>query len=418
MNLTWRVFNICCYKPSCNEVYGCVEVIDCKSADCDIDKTHTLKILFDNITAADSCIHTVMWNTNLFISEAIDILNKSKIQSLYLPDISNIDNGKILINANLKNLKIGCMNENQIKSFAEIIENNRAVKNETSSSPFSHPDERSHRDEKSELGANLQPEQSVKSNLTALENNTTLTNLTLCVDSEFKFIVDAINNNKTIQYLRLKFKSDQLSYLADMLKTNHTLEILTIEYAEMQYEDCKSMIDSINNNIYSKLNELCLNCISLDIECCKELSRISPNIETLYIGGCKITDEGLENLLVSLPNVKRLNLSSNRLTNKSADLIASFIRSNSHINMINLIANKINVDGCKIICDAMEDNYSLESVYFSYNEKYATKITDRNFTLHKNAIEKTKQFARNLELRCPDMDLDFLVESYFKKIRF
>jgi hypothetical protein len=371
MNLTWHVFNICRYNPSCNEVYGCIEVRDCKSADCDIDKTHTLKILFDSITAANSCIHTVMWNTNLFISEAIDILNKSKIQSLYLPDISNIDNGKILINANLKNLKIGCMNENQIKSFAETI-----------------------------------------------ENNTTLTNLTLCVDSEFKFIVDAINNNKTIQYLRLKFKSDQLSYLADMLKTNHTLEILTIEHAEMHHEDCKSMIDSINNNIYSKLNELCLNNISLDIECCKELSRMSSNIETLYIGGCNITDEGLEHLLGSLLNVKRLNLSDNRITNKSAILIASFIKSNSYINMLNLIANKINVDGYKIIYDAMKDNYSLEMVYFRYNEKYVTEITDRNFTLHKNAIEKTKQFARNLEMHNPDIDLDFLVESYFKKIRF
>jgi Ran GTPase-activating protein (RanGAP) involved in mRNA processing and transport len=123
-----------------------------------------------------------------------------------------------------------------------------------------------------------------------------------------------------------------------------------------------------NLKFVENLNELNMNELKIGDEGLKELSKsfkYLKNLEFLHLNNNRITAAGIENMkeFSMLTNLKELNLSNNLLKAEGC----SYLKFNKNLEVLNLWANDIRVEGVKNLLSNIRSDFNLREISFSQN---------------------------------------------------
>jgi len=193
---------------------------------------------------------------------------------------------------------------------------------------------------------------------TLLKRNSTITTLDLdncgLLDEGAAYIVEGLRNNTTVQHLSISTNAltEQSAKLFGSLLSQEgcNLQTLVMGLNRIGDEGCKYIAEALFSN--KKLHRLGL-----------------PSSRVSDAGVAALTDA----LMQSKHPLKYLDLGfmkatyavkeiGNRLTDKSASVLASFLATNPPLQMISLVNNNFEEPGLKELGKALESNTSLTSV--------------------------------------------------------
>lgn len=158
-----------------------------------------------------------------------------------------------------------------------------------------------------------------------------------------------------------------------------------------------------NLRFAENLIELNLNEMNIGNEGLEELSKSFKhlkNLEFLHLNNNNITSVGVENMsdFENLENLKELNLSNNNLKAEGC----LFLKFNKNLEVLNLWANDIKVDGVKNVFSNIRHEFNLSEISFSQNnidDKEKNGKADGLIFILKNLINfrkiKTINFTAN-----------------------
>ena len=122
----------------------------------------------------------------------------------------------------------------------------------------------------------------------------------------------------------------------------------------------------------------------------------------LDLSYCQISDEILSQILplLSVLNITKLNLSSNWIEDKGANILAKALKTNTSLITLDLSRCEIGDDGAMAIAKALEINQTLKDLYLSLNN-----ILTAGATALAEAL-KTNSKLKELNIRCNNLGDD------------
>lgn len=367
---------------------------------------YIIKALYDNKTLTKLSLLYTIDNRNLsrYLSDLFE--HNKTITYLSLMDIGLYDNelfeNIITNNTSLTNLDMNVINPLHVNVTEQIC---KILKYNTTLTQL----------DISRNGINLE-------NLTeALQINTSIINLSIGATYNISCLDTILSKNNTIVELYLDYiqinNSFEMEKLAEIIKDNDTLHILSLQSIEMDDFD-KNMYKYLLNSLAQNTSITYLN-LSDNLICMDELSYLLTNnktINTLYL--CQILsfdEDESENIINNLieplkvnTTITKLNLSLNKLYKVTEDL-AEMLKINSTITDLDLYNNSIK-EKIKYITDALEVNTTLSILNLSYNKindniDYITHLLEVNTTLTNLNLEK------NFKLKNYDKLINALINN-------
>ena len=186
-------------------------------------------------------------------------------------------------------------------------------------------------------------------------------------------IVKALKVNTVLQKLDISFnvaiKDDFLVKFSTFIKNNHTFKKLKLSKLGISNEGIQQSIIQICMRLkqldfsHHKFNAEAVVALSESIKRC--------TIKKLTISDCNITSGGFEKIAEALINfnysLKKLDISSNNLSDEGAEVISHYLSNNSILCELNLSHNRITKLGASKVAGALIVNATLRKLDISEN---------------------------------------------------
>ncbi|XP_071970736.1 NACHT, LRR and PYD domains-containing protein 6-like isoform X2 [Engystomops pustulosus] len=141
--------------------------------------------------------------------------------------------------------------------------------------------------------------------------------------------------------------------------------------------------------------------LSFIMECCS-------HIEDLHLLGCSITPEGLERLAPGLHNLRDLRLGYSDLSDSSCVPLASVIRNNPDLKILDLSGNSLAGPDLSVLLEALSGLCRLEMLHLSRNNLPDTSCVPLASVIRNNPDLKILDLSGN---HLPGPDLSVLLEA-------
>ena len=356
-----------------------------------------------------SCLRLLQLENNQITEEAADeiasvINNNPTTESLCLGENRLKTEGVVKIMSAVKNvhqLKILTLHSNQVTDDAAIAIATAVISNTAL--------------EKLWLFNNQLADKGITTIIKALKNIHTLENLSLhSVDSSTEYpaddIAEVINNNPLLEGVFVgNFISQGVRKVTNALKSLSNLTILGFnnKITEDIADDIAEVISNnseleylwINNNDQEKwiltllkilqristLKRLNLSSNCITDETADDLARVITSnleLEMLWLGNNKLRSAGMNKItsaLQHLTTLSHLELDNNDITEEAADGIAAVINNNPSLHTVSLQNNKLGTVGVIKIANALKDINHLKLLKLNNNyvtDKAANAIAD------------------------------------------
>lgn len=191
-----------------------------------------------------------------------------------------------------------------------------------------------------------------------------------------RVLSDFLKTNRTLQKLTLKGNSlnnEGLKILAAGLKANQALRVLVLS--------CNFQVDDEGGVAIAEALEANATLVEIDL---------SFNRLSLWFG------RAIAKVLKKNGPLKQLNLSNNALRDVGAHCIAEGLVTNTTLKILNVSANQFGDEGAEALAKALKKNKALTRLNLSYN-----KINHTG----RNALLNTLQMNSSLEIRDEDGEL-------------
>ena len=166
--------------------------------------------------------------------------------------------------------------------------------------------------------------------------------------------------------------------IANALKLNSTLQVLW----KVLSDDRVGVVDSAKE-IFEAWNKT---------------KRISSKLQTLYLRGHRIGDEGVTALGEALKinsTLQTLNLEYNRIGEEGATALGKALEINSTLQTLNLDDNTIGVEGARALSEALQFNSTLQTLNLDNNKIGVEGATALGKALEINSILQTLNLVNN-----------------------
>lgn len=203
------------------------------------------------------------------------------------------------------------------------------------------------------------PEGNVAELFLALSTNSTLKSLYLTIrlsDKEAFILAEALKTNNSLQTLSLSWgslNSSTMQILSEGLKKNRTLQVLDVSENNLDDIAVKSLVNALSTNCSIT-----------------ELNLRAANFSSQQTDGI----DDLAELLIVNNKIKKLNLASNTLTDKSFKLIASVFARNTSLNSMDLTDTGLHAVAIKVLTDSLQKNHTLTELFLKANNLCGTGI--------------------------------------------
>lgn len=200
----------------------------------------------------------------------------------------------------------------------------------------------------------------------ALKTNTTLINLSLndnlIREEGVKTLAAALEQNSTLKQLNLS--KCRANTIVETLKKNHILTHLDLSYTGIDVQNLSTVLPCNEG-----LTELNLSGNEINGSTLKTLSvalQKNHTLTSLGLSDSQITDNdndmpGLIQLLTKIPNLKKLDLSNNKITQKGIQSFATLLEINQSLTSINL-NNSMDISSIYVLTESLKKNSTLTTL--------------------------------------------------------
>lgn len=168
--------------------------------------------------------------------------------------------------------------------------------------------------------------------------------------------------------------------LARALENNSTLRNISLCYLNIDDTQLNTIVNAIKNNSQSALKVINLSLNNIASCGTADLAKIAGNLESLSLyGNSNIGESGVERLVEGLEGskkLKKLNLGDCGLKNEGAMKIASFLKKNPLLTYLDIEENSIAREGLEAVADALKYNYNLVTLNFCGGNEVCGHVND------------------------------------------
>ncbi len=164
--------------------------------------------------------------------------------------------------------------------------------------------------------------------------------------------------------------SASLIELQKLLSLNPVLTSLAIWGNGISDSAAASIARGIAENSKSSLHFLSLANNEISDPGVRSISTVLGQLRHLDLSGNAVSDTGFAAIAkaISASKLEFLNISTNRLTNKSASMVAEFLPSNSSLDSLDFSTNLLDDEGISEICRALQQNKTLTQLNIASNK--------------------------------------------------
>ena len=205
---------------------------------------------------------------------------------------------------------------------------------------------------------------------TFLSHSSKLEELILsCNDFQKSYLFEKIRSEKLTKF-NVSFAHLEVDDIANVLMHNTELEDLNFSNNELWSDDIVRICLTMKN--ISNLKRIDVSHNRITCEAADDIANIlsqNTNLQELYLSNNYLQSHGIVTLfkMSTVSNLTHLDISSNKITDEAADEIADFLLLNSNLKVLDLSNNLIQAAGATIIFGKSNTNYNLKKLNLSLN---------------------------------------------------